>query len=69
MNFDLDQCFEINFDNPKLKKAKLTLEGRVIGLLRSHCKSDSAAYDQACAGVGIGSAPRRLCICACRHTR
>src|SRR5262245_8128638 len=31
-NFDLDQAFEVSFDNPKLKKAKLTMEGRVIGL-------------------------------------
>jgi hypothetical protein len=54
MNFDLEQCLEINFDNPKLKKAKLTLEGRVIGLMRSHCKSDTAGYDQACAAILSG---------------
>lgn len=54
MNFDLEQCFEINFDNPKLKRAKLTLEGRVIGVLRGHCKTDSASYDTACAGVTAG---------------
>jgi hypothetical protein len=63
MNFDLEQCLEINFDNPKLKKAKLTLEGRVIGLLRSHCKSDSAGYDQACASVVAGPASvLHLCV-------
>jgi hypothetical protein len=55
MNFDLEQCFEINFDNPKLKKAKLTLEGRVIGLLRTHCPADCASYDQACATIGAGT--------------
>src|SRR5579884_4137580 len=33
--FDLQQCFEVSFDDPKLKKAKLALEARVIGLLRS----------------------------------
>ncbi len=63
MNFDLEQCFEVNFDNPKLKKAKLTLEGRVIGLLRSHCRSDGAAFDQACAGVLSGPTTiLRLCV-------
>jgi hypothetical protein len=37
MDMDLEQCFEIIFENPEVKKAKLTIEGRVIGLLRSHC--------------------------------
>src|SRR5437868_9823643 len=34
LSFQLDQSIEIALDNPKLKRAKLTLEGRVIGLLR-----------------------------------
>jgi hypothetical protein len=52
--FDLEQCFELSFDNPKIKKGKLTMEGRVIGLLRSHCNGDAAEYDRACAGVTAG---------------
>lgn len=61
--FDLEQCFEISFDNPKIKKGKLTMEGRVIGLLRSHCNKDSAAYDDACAAVGVGpTAVLKLCV-------
>ena len=36
LQFDLEQSFEVSFDKPDVKKAKLTLEGRVIGLLRSH---------------------------------
>ena len=32
--FDLSQCFEIAFESPDVKRAKLSLEGRVIGLLR-----------------------------------
>jgi hypothetical protein len=66
-NFDLEQAFEINFDNPKLKKAKLTVEGRVIGLLRTHCKNDTASYDNACASVVIGSTPL-VSVCAPPHT-
>ncbi len=63
MNFDLEQCFEINFDNPKLKRAKLTMEGRVIGLLRSHCRNDCASYDQACASVTVAHASiLHLCV-------
>lgn len=50
MNFDLIQNFEISFDNPKLKRAKLVLEGRVIGLLRSHAKGGGTA------GEGLGCA-------------
>jgi hypothetical protein len=43
MSFDLTQSFEISFDSPKLKRAKLVLEGRVIGLLRSHEKGGGTA--------------------------
>src|SRR5205085_3521630 len=34
LNFDLVQNFEVSFEKPEIKSAKLTLEGRVIGLLR-----------------------------------
>jgi hypothetical protein len=34
--FDLVQQFEVSFDAPEVKAAKLTLEGRLIGFLRSH---------------------------------
>lgn len=52
MNFDLEQCLEITFDDPKVKKAKLTMDARVIGLLRSHCKGGAAAVSNACASLG-----------------
>ncbi|HEY7310110.1 MAG TPA: hypothetical protein VH643_12180 [Gemmataceae bacterium] len=62
-NFDLEQAFEVSFDNPKLKKAKLTMEARVIGLLRTHGKADTASYDHACAGVVSGpTALVSLCV-------
>lgn len=61
--FNMEQCFELSFDNPKIKKGKLTMEGRVIGLLRSHCHNDSAAYDDACAVVSVGpTAVLKLCV-------
>ena len=61
--FDLEQCFELSFDNPKVKKGKLTMEGRVIGLLRSHCPKDSAAYEDACAAVGLNrTGLLKLCV-------
>jgi hypothetical protein len=64
MTFDLDQCLEISFDKPEVKKAKLTIEGRVIGLLRSHCKGDgSASTSGGCATVTAGAAELvTLCV-------
>ncbi|HKI36329.1 MAG TPA: hypothetical protein VKA46_31015 [Gemmataceae bacterium] len=50
MKFDLEQCFEVTFDDPKLKHAKLLIEGRVIGVLRGGHKG-SAEYSDASAGV------------------
>jgi hypothetical protein len=50
MKFDLDQSFEVSFDDPKVKKAKLLVEGRVIGLLRGE-KKGCAEYNDACATV------------------
>ncbi|MGH7169339.1 MAG: hypothetical protein ACRELG_03570, partial [Gemmataceae bacterium] len=61
--FDLEQCFELSFDNPKVKKGKLTMEGRVVGLLRSHCHNDMASYENACAAVGVGpTCILKLCV-------
>jgi hypothetical protein len=64
MNFELTQNFEISFDNPKLKRAKLVLEGRVIGLLRSHAKgSGTAGEGPACASVvRDGTSLVTLCV-------
>jgi hypothetical protein len=43
LTFDLTQSFEIAIEKPEVKRAKLTLEGRVIGLMRSHEKGDGSA--------------------------
>jgi hypothetical protein len=54
--FDLEQCFEVSFDRPGVKAAKLTIEGRLIGLLRSHCKGGGAAeVSGAVAAVSSGT--------------
>jgi hypothetical protein len=45
LDFDLTQCFEISFDSPKLKKAKISVEGRIIGLLRSQSKGCGTASE------------------------
>lgn len=54
LDFDLGQSFEVSFDNPKVKKAKLAIEGRIIGLLRSHAKGGgSAGEGPGCATVTV----------------
>lgn len=35
LDFDLNQVFELSFADPKLRRAKVSMEARVIGLLRS----------------------------------
>jgi hypothetical protein len=64
MNFDLTQNFEISFDSPKLKRAKLVLEGRVIGLLRSHSEGGgSAGEGPGCATIlRDGATLGTLCV-------
>jgi hypothetical protein len=49
LEFDLSQALDISFDKPEVKRAKLTVEGRVIGLLRSHAKGSA----QECGGATI----------------
>jgi hypothetical protein len=70
MQFELDQGFEVSFDDPKIKKAKLTVEGRVIGLLRGERKG-CAEYSEACASILAAPAdlvtvcvpPHQVCGC------
>jgi hypothetical protein len=54
LHFELTQEFDINFEKPEVKKAKLTLEGRVIGLLRSHPNAGSAQEGPGLASVSFG---------------
>jgi hypothetical protein len=57
LHFDLNQCFEVTFDDPKVKRAKVTIEGQVIGLLRSH--DGKLKFKCACGGAaeqGAGTA-------------
>jgi hypothetical protein len=62
MKFDLEQSFEITFDDPKVKAAKLTVEARVIGLLRGE-PAGCAEYSEACAHVNGGPVPLvSLCV-------
>jgi hypothetical protein len=71
MDFDLDQCFEITFVNEKLKKAKLTLDATVIGLLRGDKHGGCAEVSHGVAAVSAGGTaitsialePHQACGC------
>jgi hypothetical protein len=68
MHFDLAQELEANFDNPKVKKAKLSIEGRVIGLLRSeHNGGGSASEGPGCASI-CSPAGEVVTLCLPEHT-
>ena len=53
LKFDLLQLFEVTFDNPEVRSAKISLEARVIGLLRSHRGGGSAQTGPALASVSV----------------
>src|SRR5262249_8648786 len=58
LEFNLDQELEIVFEKPDVKRAKVTMEGRIIGLLRSHAKGGGSAEQcKACAALGGESGP------------
>jgi hypothetical protein len=66
-SFDLCQDFEVAFVSPKLKKAKLVVEARVIGLLRSTCKGGGMAQEgPGCATVSAGETAL-VTVCAPQH--
>jgi hypothetical protein len=54
--FDLVQLFEVSFDKPMVKAAKLTVEGRLIGFLRSHKLGSADACASATVTGGAGPA-------------
>jgi hypothetical protein len=68
MDFDLTQCFEVSVDRAEVKAVKLTLEARVIGLLRSgHCSKGLAEESGGCATVTAGPAAV-VTVCAPPHS-
>jgi hypothetical protein len=67
-NFDLEQCFEVRFDDPRLKQAKLTLEARVIGLLRSHCKGGGVAEQAPGCATVLAGPVALVTVCAPPHS-
>ncbi|HEY2784004.1 MAG TPA: hypothetical protein VGJ05_03440 [Fimbriiglobus sp.] len=56
LDFALTQVFDVSFDKPTVKGAKLTAEARVIGFLRCH-KLGSAEQSGAVTVTGGGIPP------------
>ncbi len=54
-DFDLSQCFEIGLDKPAGKNVKLTLEARVVGLLRAGNGGCGSAEVSGTVGVSAGT--------------
>jgi hypothetical protein len=53
--FELCQQFEVSLDKPGLKAARLTIEGRLIGFLRSHKVGSADVCGSATVGCGPGA--------------
>jgi len=53
LDFGMTQTFDVSFDKPTVKAAKLTMEARVIGFLRSH-KSGTAEESGSAVVSGAG---------------
>jgi hypothetical protein len=67
MDFDLNQCFEVSVDKAEVRTAKLTVEARVIGLLRSgHCGTGTSEESGGCATVTAGPS-QIVTVCAPAH--
>ena len=47
MNFDLNQVLEVSWDSKDVKACKVTMDGQVIGVLRSECKGGGTATEAA----------------------
>jgi hypothetical protein len=63
MDFCLEQAFEVTFEKSDVKAAELTLEGRVIGLLRSGSRGGVADETGGCATITAGAeALATLCV-------
>jgi hypothetical protein len=64
--FDLEQCIDVRFEDEKLKHARLSMEARVIGLLRSHKGAGAAEQGEGCATLKAGPVVLAT-VCAPAH--
>lgn len=54
MDFDVEQCFDVVFANKETKLAKLSIDGKVVGILRSHCKGAGSACESGATAAVTG---------------
>ena len=68
LDFDLLQSFEVVFEKPDVKAAKLSIEGRVIGLLRSHCRGGGSAEESASCATVSADTVEMATLCVPAHS-
>ncbi len=54
MTFDLTQCAEVTFNDEKFKKARLTIDAQIVGLLRGDKHGGTASVCNGAAAVTCG---------------
>jgi hypothetical protein len=57
MDFDLVQCLDIAFSDEKVKKGKVVIDARIIGLLRGDSNGGAAAVSNGAAALTSGGSP------------
>src|SRR5262249_30351988 len=62
-SFDLTQSFEVAFNMPRIKSARLTLEGTVIGLLRTSHEPYTHKMQKKCGTASTDSATASVTVC------
>jgi hypothetical protein len=67
-DFDLSQCFELVMDKAEGKKIKVTMEARVIGLLRAPHHSEAVAEESAACATIAASHATVVTVCAPPHS-
>jgi hypothetical protein len=67
-DFDLEQCFELAIENGAGKRFKMTLEGRVLGLLRSPRSGKGMAEESGACATVTCVPTELLTVCAPPHS-
>ncbi len=68
MNFCLDQVLEVSWDSKDVKACKVTMDGQIIGALRSECKGGGSAEESAGSFVLSGDGVDTLALSVPPHS-
>jgi hypothetical protein len=68
LNFCLDQVLEVSWDSKDVKACKVTMDGQIIGALRSTCKDGGSAEESAGSFVLSGDGFETLALTVPSHS-